>query len=64
MMKNLLTGVLFFSLGIFFNFYAREYEMGSAQEMGPGFYPYVISLLLLTTGLILILKEFYNKWKD
>jgi hypothetical protein len=60
-MKDLLTGILFVSIGLLFNLYSRIYELGTASNMGPGYYPGLISILLTLLGIFLIIKNFIKK---
>ena len=61
MKKDTLTGLLFFSLGSLFFLYSMMYDMGTLTNMGPGYFPTVISLILLFLGLIIILKSIIKK---
>ena len=61
-MKDTFTGLLFITFGAFFNFYAREYALGDSSNIGPGFYPYYLSLGLIISGLIITAKSI--PWKS
>ncbi|MBX3646820.1 MAG: tripartite tricarboxylate transporter TctB family protein [Rhodocyclaceae bacterium] len=55
--KDFLAGVLYFGIGATALFAAREYEMGSAARMGPGYFPTILSGLLMLFGIISILRS-------
>lgn len=49
--KNFWSGVMFFALGLGFALFAQKYDMGSAQRMGPAYFPTVLGALLALLGL-------------
>jgi hypothetical protein len=51
--KNFWSGVMFFVLGLAFVTLAQDYAMGSAQRMGPGYFPAMLGGLLATLGLVI-----------
>jgi hypothetical protein len=55
--NNLYSGISFFVIGIIFGVSSLSYEIGTINDMGPGFYPLMISLVLIFLSLILILKK-------
>jgi len=59
--KDFLTGVLFLFMGLLFYLYSRIYEFGTASNMGPGFYPSLVSGILVLLGIILVVKKFIEK---
>jgi len=54
--KNFWSGVMFAVAGVAFAGFAREYEMGTAQRMGPAFFPTVLGLLLAALGVIVAIQ--------
>jgi len=58
--KNITTGVLFLIIGITFLIYSLHYNIGNIADIGTGFFPLIISILLSLTGSILIFKNV--KW--
>jgi len=50
--KDFWSGVMFASTGLLFAGFAQEYEMGTAQRMGPAYFPTVLGLLLAGLGVI------------
>lgn len=56
--KDLLAGLLFVGLGLFFGIYAySDLEFGTAFRMGPGFFPMVLACLLIVIGLVVALQS-------
>jgi hypothetical protein len=47
---------MFLVLGLAFAGFAQDYEMGSAQRMGPAYFPTVLGGLLALLGLIIAIK--------
>lgn len=51
------SGLLFIAFGIGFLFVGRDYAFGTARAMGPGYFPWVLSILLIVLGAIIVLFE-------
>lgn len=49
--KNFWSGVMFLALGLGFALFAQNYDMGTAQRMGPAYFPTVLGALLALIGL-------------
>ena len=47
------SGILFISFGILALVIARDYPIGEARRMGPGFFPTYIGIALLILGIII-----------
>lgn len=59
MIKNLqdfLAGLLFVGAGIGFGWAASRHVLGSADNMGPGYVPLLLGLLLGVLGLLIVFK--------
>jgi Tripartite tricarboxylate transporter TctB family len=54
---NLLSGLFFTIMGVGFGVYARNYQMGTASQMGPGYFPLVLGGLLAVMGLVITLQS-------
>ena len=54
--KNLLTGLLYLGIALFFGVQSFGLGIGKVDEMGPGFYPLVLSVLLTIAGVVVILS--------
>ena len=54
---NLLSGLFFTVTGVGFGLYSRNYQMGTASQMGPGYFPVVLGGLLALIGLVITLQS-------
>jgi hypothetical protein len=50
--KNFLAGVLYVAFGALVAIGAAHYDLGTAQRMGPGYFPLALGLLLMAVGLV------------
>jgi Tripartite tricarboxylate transporter TctB family len=50
--KDLWSGVLFVVTGVLFMILSRQYQMGTAAKMGPGYFPTMLGGLMALLGLI------------
>jgi hypothetical protein len=48
--REFYAGLLFFAIGLAALIVARNYRIGSMVRMGPGYFPLVLSLLLMVLG--------------
>ena len=56
--KDVWAGLLFLAFGAAFLALAQSYQMGSARRMGPGYFPTVLSLVLIVVGLVTVARAF------
>lgn len=56
--KDLGIGATYLALGLVGFIVARNYSFGTAGRMGPGYFPTIISALLIIFGLVTIAKGF------
>jgi hypothetical protein len=54
--KDFWSGVMFFAAGLAFAGVAQNYQLGTAQRMGPGYFPTALGSLLALLGLILAIR--------
>jgi hypothetical protein len=54
--KDFWSGVMFLAIGLAFVGFSQRYEMGSAQRMGPGYFPTALGALLALLGLVIAIK--------
>ena len=59
--KDLGAGLLYLAFGALGFYIAREYGMGQAARMGPGYFPTVLSTLLMLFGAAAIFRSFVSK---
>ncbi len=55
--KDLLAGLLFIAVGIAAIALAAGYTLGTAARMGPGYFPRILGMLLITLGAVLALRS-------
>ncbi len=56
--RDFLAGSLFIAAGAIFFWISRDYGMGSGRRMGPGYFPTVLSVLLMLIGAGVLLASF------
>ena len=54
--KDFWAGLMFFLIGAGALFAARDYPFGSTLRMGPGYFPILLSGILIVFGIIILLK--------
>jgi hypothetical protein len=52
--RDFFAGLIFLAFGVIAAFVAREYPIGSAVRMGPGYFPFVLGCILAALGLVII----------
>src|SRR4051794_5997550 len=57
--KDFWSGLLCVALAAAFMVQASGYRMGSASQMGPGYFPFLLAVILAGVGAILIARSFY-----
>src|SRR4051812_43565688 len=55
--QDLSAGFMFAGFGAIFALGARQYSIGSVDEMGPGFLPLCVGILLTLVGVLLVAKS-------
>ena len=58
--KDLYGGLLLVAFGVAAIVLARDYRLGSAARMGPGYFPRMLGILLTIIGCVLILISLRN----
>ena len=56
--KDFWSGLLFLGVGGAVVLLARDYQLGSALKMGPGYFPTALGSLLALVGLLAVLRSF------
>jgi hypothetical protein len=59
--RDFWSGVLFIATGILFMVLSRQYQMGTAAKMGPGYFPTILGGLMAVLGLMIMLPAFTKK---
>lgn len=58
-----IAGILFIAFGLFFGVQALSLDIGTAFKMGPGYFPLVLSSVLILLGLVIVASS-VNKTGD
>lgn len=61
--KDVLAGLLFIAIGGLAVVIARDYPMGAAMRMGPGYFPTVLGGILLLLGIYVMLRGIFSSEK-
>ena len=51
------SGLLFVIVGLIFSIWATYYKIGSASNMGPGYFPIMLGVILVGLGILNLLKS-------
>lgn len=51
------TGILFIIIGAIFSVWATAYEIRTATNMGPGYFPLMLGILLAVFGIVNVIKS-------
>ncbi len=54
--KDFLAGLLFILIGALAVVFARDYPMGSAMRMGPGYFPTILGGILFLLGVYVMVR--------
>lgn len=58
------SGLLFIAAGLGFAYVSTSYQMGTADKMGPGFFPFWLGILLAVLGAIVFIGAFSAKREE
>lgn len=61
---TLFSGLLFTTVGLVFSAWATTYKLGTASNMGPGYFPLLLSGLLVLLGIANIVKSIITETTD
>ncbi|MGH6873918.1 MAG: tripartite tricarboxylate transporter TctB family protein [Aestuariivirgaceae bacterium] len=59
--RDAASGAIFVVIGAAFALGSRSLEIGSALRMGPGYFPLVLSFILMAVGLVIIATSFTGR---
>jgi hypothetical protein len=62
--KDLYAGLFFIAVGVLFIVVSRQYPMGSALRMGPGYFPSILGGVLAVLGVAVAGQSFRMKMSD
>ena len=54
---NALCGAIFIVIGGFFSYQSLELDLGTALRMGPGYFPFVLALILVLLGIVILVQS-------
>lgn len=57
-LKDLLAGLIFIGFGLAFGYATLSYEIGTALRMGPGYFPLVLSGIMVLLGVVITVQSF------
>ncbi|MCR2745866.1 tripartite tricarboxylate transporter TctB family protein [Limnobacter parvus] len=57
-LRDFWAGLLYLTIGAAALYMAADYEMGTAVSMGPGYFPKVLSSLLIFIGAVSLIRSF------
>ncbi|MFY8184390.1 MAG: tripartite tricarboxylate transporter TctB family protein [Polynucleobacter sp.] len=52
------AGLFFMAIGVYFAIYAQDYSLGTANRMGPGYFPALLAVIMLALGLTVLVMAF------
>jgi Tripartite tricarboxylate transporter TctB family len=58
--KDLLSGVLFTSIGVGTVVLSQDYKLGTAANMGPAYFPIILGVVTALIGAVMLLKAVAN----
>ncbi len=56
--KDFWSAVMFIVFGVLFIVWSMEYQFGTTQRMGPGYFPTILGILLVFLGILVALPTF------
>ncbi|AVA34984.1 putative tricarboxylic transport membrane protein [Cupriavidus metallidurans] len=62
--KDFASGLMFILVGLGFSFVARGYSMGTAAKMGPGYFPFLLGLVLAILGALVLMGSLSSKGEE
>jgi len=58
--KDLLSGLMFVVVGVGATIIGQSYSRGTLTNMGPGFFPATVALIVAGLGIVIVVKEFFT----
>ena len=59
--KDLLAGLLFLGVGLAMAWGTQAFDIGTARRMGPGYFPAMLSGMLVVLGLVIAIRSFFGQ---
>ena len=55
-LKDVLSGLIFIGFGLAFGYASQSYDIGTALRMGPGYFPTILSGIMIALGTIIVIQ--------
>ena len=62
--KDFFSGLLFVGLGVSFASGSFSYQVGAASQMGPGYFPLLLGILLTVLGAAILIQTVVRETRD
>ena len=62
--RDFWSGLMFFSFGAVAVYIARDYPMGAAMRMGPGYFPTYLGVLLMLMGVVIAVRGIVGRGEE
>lgn len=62
--QDFASGLMFILVGLGFSWVARGYSMGTAAKMGPGYFPFLLGLVLAVLGALVLIGSLSSKGEE
>jgi len=59
--RDIIGGFALVAIGLFAALHAQRYDIGELQEMGPGYFPIALGILLMILGLFVSIPAFFRE---
>ncbi len=59
--RDIIGGFSLVAIGLFAALYAQRYDLGELQEMGPGYFPVALGILLSVLGSFIAIPAFFRE---
>jgi|AntAceMinimDraft_12_1070368.scaffolds.fasta_scaffold175965_1 hypothetical protein len=59
--RSIIGGLSLAAIGLFATLYSQQYRLGELNQMGPGFFPTIIGILLIIFGLLVAIPAFFTQ---
>lgn len=58
--KDFVAGLIYIVLAVAFLWFGRDYRMGTASRMGPGYFPLTLGWILMGFGVVSVIRSFFT----
>ena len=57
---DIIGGILIIAVGVFAVLHSQQYDMGHLRQMGPGFFPTAVGIILIVLGVLITLPALFR----